>query len=514
MPSFVPYCDFEIATNWYRLDNPRSTELSTHATMKLSRSVRQMQDSAAICASQAHLYREGEVQRLLNRVEQLERELPFQTMRVQIPYENTLGGFELFSNGVTDFAPELVGWYGAPGIKIGGDACCPGNCQRAGAAESQPASADESSQSASTCNCEYDETLGQGTTIFLVGRSFSVHETQVIAGGVKIPRNHIKMVSRQVISITVPTCASTISFAGREYVDVHAATPYGVTNHLHVPAVSTTPQLTVMTGTKGSQNSEDVPAEAGTSGDSPRATAGRATAQLALDAQWKAEVDAQLQRLNELVTTYEWDVPDTLIVTSSFALAKDIRSEARPTGEAQLSRVQIVLNHPPESGEPFQLSWQHGNGFQTTGAGQSTEGRARIAGQFYIDNKPVGSSFWFAGDKFIQLYRTKQISFTSTELLEAIRTGIESQLTLDATGNEPAIDLELQTWVVPTLVLGQGSEQFEQAVDRPQSVSTRLPLKIVRRVLPTTSQQLPIDLPPILPGPTEKLPDPGTNSGK
>ena len=62
-----------------------------------------------------HLYREGELRRLFVRVDQLDRELPLQTQRALVPYENTLGGFEMFNTGVTDLAPELIGWYGAPG---------------------------------------------------------------------------------------------------------------------------------------------------------------------------------------------------------------------------------------------------------------------------------------------------------------------------------------------------------------------------------------------------------------
>ena len=76
------------------------------------------------------------------RVHQLDQTLPMQSMQVQLPFENTSGGFELFNRGVTDLAPELVGWYGAPGIDPSG-----------------------------------------GTTLFLVGKAFSVNGTQVIAGG-------------------------------------------------------------------------------------------------------------------------------------------------------------------------------------------------------------------------------------------------------------------------------------------------------------------------------------------
>ena len=56
-------------------------------------------------------------------------------MGVQIPYENTLGGFEMFNTGITDLAPELVGWYGAPGIVVGDASACNANCSAANTAE-------------------------------------------------------------------------------------------------------------------------------------------------------------------------------------------------------------------------------------------------------------------------------------------------------------------------------------------------------------------------------------------
>ncbi|MEN9667886.1 MAG: hypothetical protein RLZZ326_4249, partial [Planctomycetota bacterium] len=166
MPSFVPYVTFDIRTNWFSLTNPKSTDQSMRQAMKLSRSVKSMQQSAAMCAQNAGAYRDGEVARLMRRVDQLDRELPLQTMIAQIPYENTSGGFELFNTGVTDLAPELVGYYGAEGV---------------------------------------DKT---GTTVvFLIGKGFNLHDTSVIAGGKSVP---ITMISRQVLRAEIPPGVQTI----------------------------------------------------------------------------------------------------------------------------------------------------------------------------------------------------------------------------------------------------------------------------------------------------------------
>ena len=50
----------------------------------------------------AACYRDGDSVRLLEKARQLEARLPLQDATVQIPYENTLGGFAMFNTGVTD----------------------------------------------------------------------------------------------------------------------------------------------------------------------------------------------------------------------------------------------------------------------------------------------------------------------------------------------------------------------------------------------------------------------------
>ena len=166
MPSFVPFINFDVRTNWFSLTNPKATDQSMRQTLQLSRSIKSMQMSAAQCAECAGAYRDGEVARLLRRVEQLDRELPLQSMLTQIPYENTSGGFELFTTGITDLAPELVGWYGAPGIDPDNE-----------------------------------------TTLFLVGKGFSTLDNQVVAGGQFAA---VELLSRQVMRVTIPAGAKAL----------------------------------------------------------------------------------------------------------------------------------------------------------------------------------------------------------------------------------------------------------------------------------------------------------------
>ena len=248
MPSFVPYADFDVRSNWFRLHNPRNAALTMKDTVKLSRAITSMRRSKARCSQCAHLYRDGEVKRLMKRVHQLDRELPLQSMRTQVPYENTLGGFEMFNTGVTDLAPELIGWYGAPGVTITDDGVDPYTC---GCNTNCPISDTDTTAKAISAaiaahnDANHSDTArrdklspfpiceGQGTTLFLVGDNFSVHDTKVIAGGVCIP--HVRLISREIMRVTIPSCVNTVEVDGKEYIAVYASTPYGVTNHLHIP---------------------------------------------------------------------------------------------------------------------------------------------------------------------------------------------------------------------------------------------------------------------------------------
>lgn len=206
MPSFVPYATLEVSSCWCALTNPKHKCGTTTDAVALSARVHSI-EKCAHQTTDADCYLDGEMNRLLNRAKQLEARLPMRSMRIQVPYENTLGGFAMFNTGVTDLAPEIYGWYGAPGIST-----------------------------------------TDNTTLFLVGNHFNVTHTQVIVGGVPVTP---QLISRQVLSVTIPKGATTIDrqtgkFAdtpntNEPFVDVHVATPYGVTSHLLVPALGKLP---------------------------------------------------------------------------------------------------------------------------------------------------------------------------------------------------------------------------------------------------------------------------------
>ena len=70
-----------------------------------------------------------------------------QTQFVKVPYENTLGGFALFTQGLTALAPELLGFEGLQYI--------------------DPA---------------------KGGDIVVYGKHFNIYETEVVVGGLTLPR--------------------------------------------------------------------------------------------------------------------------------------------------------------------------------------------------------------------------------------------------------------------------------------------------------------------------------------
>ncbi|WP_417377938.1 hypothetical protein [Gimesia sp.] len=202
MPSFIEHVTFDSHGQYFKLSGmsrpwdghkTRSTMLEN---TRWSEDIRSMELSLEQVVCEADRYREGEVERIMRRVHQVASKLPMQTVYARVPNENTLGGFEMFSSGITDLAPELIDYYGQPGIN--------------------PA---------------------KETRVFLVGNHFSVHETQVLTGN----RNAaFSLLSRDVMEVQIPAGVQTMEKTAEfpnGYVDVHVATPYGVSGHLAIPVI-------------------------------------------------------------------------------------------------------------------------------------------------------------------------------------------------------------------------------------------------------------------------------------
>jgi hypothetical protein len=215
MPSFIKHMRFDVRTNWFKLVPDKlhaelfhkgEVGVTMKSTVEWSREVQAIENSIMACVKDEHLYRPGEVERMVKRGQQISRQLPLNTLYAQVPYENTLGGFEMFASGVTDLAPELVGFYGAPGVDP-----------------------------------------ERETTLFLVGDNFSVHGTRVVAGNQSVQTS---LLSREVAQVTLPRqvridrrqCQPRETHAvcndkdcSDYYVEVRLATPYGVSSPLYIP---------------------------------------------------------------------------------------------------------------------------------------------------------------------------------------------------------------------------------------------------------------------------------------
>ena len=226
MPSFVPNVDFEFTSNWFHLNSTKVRKGTLKNAMRLSQRVQLLRSLAPQCPDAAK-FRAEDLGLMMNRLEQLSARLPLSRHRVNVPYENTSGGFEMFNSGVTDLGPELHGWYGAPGINPNGV-----------------------------------------TTLFLVGDNFSVHQTRVVVGGVAINAKKaididaevkdgkielktaammpaVELLSRQVMRVTIPSGAMIYSNGTNNLrvIDVHIATPYGVSRHLSIPMLGDIAQV-------------------------------------------------------------------------------------------------------------------------------------------------------------------------------------------------------------------------------------------------------------------------------
>jgi hypothetical protein len=203
MPTFVSYLRLETATNWFGLTGKCAEEyLNSKDMLEMGHKV-ELAKAAISRLGQTCGYRATDVQGLMARVDQLEAQLPLQAQLVAFPYENTLNGSEVYTSGYSHLAPQLNDWYGTPAF-------------------------------------------GKEFSVFVSGKHFSVHETQVIAGGISLPQDKFLLASRDVMRITVPANAivetrivserdprtNVVVQVPEPTIDVHVVSPNGQSNHL------------------------------------------------------------------------------------------------------------------------------------------------------------------------------------------------------------------------------------------------------------------------------------------
>ena len=110
-PSFLPTLRMQVSSNWFKLTDPEHLIFHTKRMLERGREVQELRQSVVeACSTQQ--YRDADLRVLRAKLAQLEGMLPAQSTVVQLPFENSASGFELFTDGVTALVPELSGYDG------------------------------------------------------------------------------------------------------------------------------------------------------------------------------------------------------------------------------------------------------------------------------------------------------------------------------------------------------------------------------------------------------------------
>jgi hypothetical protein len=201
VPSFLRNLRIETVSNWFKLSDPAIQRVDTATMLAQGQRVVTLRQGLA-CACDADRYRTDDVRRLATRIDQLEQMLPLQTHILGLPYDNTLGGFELFTQGAMSLVPELVGYEGIEGI----DPC-------------------------------------RVTDLLLIGKHLSLSGTRVIVSGVSVPEDMIDFISRRAVRVripagVVPTASMPMGPTATPAYEVYAVTQGGTSNRLVIPWVA------------------------------------------------------------------------------------------------------------------------------------------------------------------------------------------------------------------------------------------------------------------------------------
>ena len=116
IPTFLPVMRMNVAGNWFKLTDPEHLVFHTSRLMEEGRKVQEIRQ-AVIDMCSAQRYRGADLRVLQSKLAQLEAMLPMQSKVIQLPFENSASGFDLFSEGATALVPELTGYSGVDVIK-------------------------------------------------------------------------------------------------------------------------------------------------------------------------------------------------------------------------------------------------------------------------------------------------------------------------------------------------------------------------------------------------------------
>ncbi len=113
-PNFIPSIKVSTVTNWFDVTGHHAKQqLSNQEMLESSRKLQQAK-AAVARACDSHEYRATDFTVLNQRIKQLEALLPTQDTRVDLPDEGDLLGSEIFSSNAAGLSPSLLAWYGEP----------------------------------------------------------------------------------------------------------------------------------------------------------------------------------------------------------------------------------------------------------------------------------------------------------------------------------------------------------------------------------------------------------------
>ena len=240
IPTFLPSMRMQMAGNWFKLNDPEHLVFHTSRMMERGRRVQELRQAAAH-ACRTKQYREADLRVLEAKLAQLEAMLPMQSQVVQLPFDNSASGFDLFSDGSTALVPELTGFAGVDVITAPATTGAGGGSATAATTTSPTFSLTTLASTNPPSTTNY--TIAGGTTsiadVFVFGKFISLLDSRVIAGGKSAS---FEVLSREVVHVQIPAnVIPTTTEDGNTYIEIYVATPDGISNSLLVPYVPATP---------------------------------------------------------------------------------------------------------------------------------------------------------------------------------------------------------------------------------------------------------------------------------
>ena len=246
LPTFLPTMRMNVAGNWFKLTDPEHLVFHTGRMMEQGRRVQELRQGVTE-ACNSHRYRDSDVRVLRSKLGQLEAMLPMQSKVIQLPFENSASGFDLFSDGATALVPELTGFSGvdvirppsAPSVSTPATASSTPPAKGATATPAPSPGLTVTSTITTPTNVQSVSVVGGSGSIadvFVFGKYISLLDTKVVAGSRSAA---FEVLSREVVHVQIPAnvIPTTIENVDgdQKYVEIYIATPSGISNSILVP---------------------------------------------------------------------------------------------------------------------------------------------------------------------------------------------------------------------------------------------------------------------------------------